>query len=108
MGEWRTIWDHEFAEFGERSMSFPSPNGAYQVVVSHKDQDSIAVRHAGTELRWAIHTKAVCDRTFRLSGMTFGASALFGEEFWYELHLASPGVIMLWGNQVLARRDQEI
>lgn len=88
-------------------MSFPSPNGTYQVLVSDKNQDSILFRHAGKELQWAIYTKEVCNQTFRLSGMTFGAKALFGEEFWYELHLASPAVIILRG-KILTRRDQEI
>ena len=108
MGQWQRIWDHEFAGYGRRSITFASPDGAYHVHVDDEDQNGIRVQRAGREVRWGIEVKEVRGGTFRLSGMALGAGDFLGGGFWYELTLTSPSTISYWGNRVLEREDREV
>ena len=108
MEQWQTIWDHEFASYGKRSIIFGSADGRYQVSVNDADQDNIYVRYAEKELRWAIFTKHFYKGLFRLSGMTCETLNLLGGTFWYELTLTMPSTITYWGDRVLVRKDSEV
>ncbi len=105
---WRTIWDHEFANYGRRSITFASADCAYEVSVNDEDQEWVSVQFAGEALRWPIYVKEVHEGTYRLSGLTSGADDLLGDCFWYQLVLASPCTVSYWGSQVLVREDREV
>lgn len=108
MEQCRAIGDHEFANYGKRSIAFASSGDTYRVDVDDSDQNHIHVHHAGGELRWGVEVKDVCGGVFRLQGMTAGADDLLGGCFWYELNLTSPSTITYWGNRVVTRKDREV
>ena len=108
MASWQTIWDHEFANYGRRSITFAFADGVYRVGVNDEDQDWICVKYAGKALRWPVYVKEAHQGAFRLSGLTLGATGLLGDCFWYELVLASPCTVAYWGDSVFVREDGEV
>lgn len=108
MGQWREIFEDDFAAFGKRSLVFAPTDSAYRIVVDDKDQLRIRVLHGEEELDWTIHIKEVRDNVYRLQGSAYGTgSFLPADGFWFELLLTSPATITFYGDRVVFREDQE-
>ncbi|MDX8444550.1 hypothetical protein [Mesorhizobium captivum] len=109
MEEWTTIWDHELARFGRRSITFRFENGSYRVDVDDNEQDQILVSYSGQQLRWTVLVKQVNDGVFRLQGMTSGLGDPYEDGGdWFELTLSTPSVMRFWGDQVLVHENNEV
>lgn len=109
MASWLTIWDHEFAAFGKRRMTFAGSSGTYFVDVDEQNQDQILVTYESGPLPWEILRKSVLDGVFRLEGTTWGHGDPYDDGGgWFELTLRTPAAMRLWGNQVIAQEDNEI
>lgn len=64
MASWQTIWDHEVASYGRRSITFSSAEGAYVISVNDEDQDWIYVQYNGNALRWPVYVKEAQEGVF--------------------------------------------
>ncbi len=108
MNEWETIWDHEIAYFGKRSIDFVSEDCAYRIDVDDRNQDEICVTFADKSFSWHIFTKAARQDVFRLAGMTLGKGDPHGDDVhWFELTLTKPAVLRYFGDRVLVHEDYE-
>jgi hypothetical protein len=45
MPDWKTIWDHEVAAFGRRTLPFSGKTRTYCVELDDRDQDKFSVRY---------------------------------------------------------------
>jgi hypothetical protein len=109
MTEWTTIWDHELAGYGKRSIAFRFENGSYRVDVDDGNQDQIFVFYNGQQLRWTVFVKQVNNGVFRLQGMTSGHGDPYenGAD-WFELTLSTPSIVRYWADRVLLHEDNEV
>jgi len=85
------------------ALSFAAPSGRYDLSFAPIEDTPIAVRHGGAEMIWHIETAA----SGKVEGMTRGAKAIWGDEFWFELHTETPASISYFGDGVLVRTDRE-
>lgn len=83
-------------------LTFSAPTGTYGL--RQVDDMSVEVTHGGISMVWSILTADPNS----LSGMTRGAVAVWGDEFWWQLTLGTPASIEYWGNGVLVRKDREV
>jgi hypothetical protein len=109
MSEWTTVWDHEFAGFGRRSITFRFTKGTYVVDVDDGDQDQVFVSYGNRKVPWVVFNKEVNKAEFRLSGMTWGNGDPHDEGLGYlfELTLSTSSVMRYYGDRVLVHEDHE-
>lgn len=109
MSQWKTIWDHEIAPFGQRLMRFAGGQSPCVIRVDEVDQDNIVVIHDNDiePDTWSILVKEEANGIVRISGMTgSGPDDLTGT--WFQLLLSSPAVLHFYGDRVLLQEHVEI
>ena len=82
-------------------LKFHGPTGPYGMAFDPVENSTVEVTHGDVLMRW--HIEVAREET--VPGLTSGARALWGDEFWFEVSMKPPVQAAYYGDRVLRRVD---